>query len=393
MTALNVLLPTFRVKECLAEIEKCLESGWTGLGFKTVEFEEEWKIFTGLPHAHYLNSATAGLHLAVRTMKDYYSWSDGDEIISTPITFVSSNHAIMYERMKVVFADVDEHLCLNPASIEERITPRTRAVMFVGIGGNIGSYYRVVEICRAHGLKLILDAAHMAGTRYLGAIPGAEADVVVYSFQAVKNLPTGDSGAICFADPELDRIVRQQSWLGIDKDTYSRTEGKGAYKWQYDVPYLGYKYHGNSIMAAIALVQLRYIDQDNAYRRQIAKWYTELFSGHEQIKIIPTAVGCESSRHLFQIAINNRNEVILALNSVEIYPGVHYRDNTDYELYKYAHGSCPEAHRISTRVLSLPCHMRLKYADITRVAEHVIRITQHLSSVTLKQSQKSDANG
>ena len=164
---------------------------------------------------------------------------------------MSTNHAILYSNLKVVFADIDETGCLDPASVRERITPRTRAVIYVGLGGNAGQYDEIKKVCDAAGVKLILDAAHMAGTRLHGRTPGSNADAVVYSFQAVKNLPTADSGMICFADAELDKIVRQQSWLGIDKDTFSRTQSGGTYKWYYDVPHLGFKEHGNSVMAAI----------------------------------------------------------------------------------------------------------------------------------------------
>ena len=122
MDPIQLFVPTFRIDETLEQIRECLEKGWTGLGFKTVEFEEAWKQYTGLPHAHYLNSATAGLHLAVRLLKEKYSWQDGDEIITTPLTFVSTNHAILYERLAPVFADVDETLCLDPASIRQRIS-------------------------------------------------------------------------------------------------------------------------------------------------------------------------------------------------------------------------------------------------------------------------------
>src|SRR5881394_596340 len=115
-TPIHLFVPSFRVDECLAGIRECLEKGWTGLGFKTVEFEAAWAAYTGLPHAHFLNSATAGLHLAVKLLKEQHGWADGDEIITTPLTFVSTNHAILYERMRPVFADVDEYLCLDPAS-------------------------------------------------------------------------------------------------------------------------------------------------------------------------------------------------------------------------------------------------------------------------------------
>lgn len=373
MTDKNIQLfvPTFRTRECLAEIEECLEKGWTGLGFKTVEFERAWTEYTGLPYAHFLNSETVGLDMAVDILKEQLKWHDGDEIISTPLTFVSTNHAILYNNMKVVFADVDEYLCLDPKSVEERITPKTRAVMYVGLGGNTGRLNEIVRICRKHGLKLILDAAHMAGTRLKGEIPGKEADVVLYSFQAVKNCPTGDSGMICFKNAEFDEIARKKAWLGINKDTYARTAGGGAYKWKYDVEYVGRKNHGNSIMAAIALVSLKYLDRDNAFRRTVAGWYEAAFKGAQNVKIVPIAPDCESSRHLFQILVENRDELLFALNECGIFPGVHYRDNIEYRMYSYAEGTCPNARYASDHVLSLPMHMRLTHDDVMYVADMV----------------------
>jgi len=274
--AINIFVPTFRTDEILEQIRECLEIGWTGLGFKTVEFENQWKHYTGLPNAHFLSSNTVGLHLALNIFKEKYHWADGDEIITTPLTFVSTNHAILYERLKPVFADVDDYLCLDPYSVQKAITPKTRAVMFVGIGGNCGRYEEIVRICKDHNLKLILDAAHMAGTKFRGKHIGGEADVVVFSFQAVKNLPTADAGMICFADSELDELARKKSWLGINKDTYQRfNKDKSSYKWRYDVETIGFKYHGNSIMAAMGLVQLKYLEEDNAYRRKLAELYDQ----------------------------------------------------------------------------------------------------------------------
>lgn len=349
-----------------------MEKGWTGLGFKTIQLEEKWKEYTGLPHAHYLNSATVGLDLAVNVLKEQNGWQDGDEIISTPMTFVSTNHAILYNKMKVVFADVDEYLCLDPKSVEERITAKTKAVMFVGLGGNTGRYADIAKICKERGLKLILDAAHMAGTRYTdGSLPGTDADVIIYSYQAVKNCPTGDSGMICFKDAENDEIVRKKSWLGINKDTFARSAGGGAYKWKYDVEYIGHKDHGNSIMASIGLVSLKYLDRDNAYRRTMAGWYDTAFENCNKVRSIPCAPNCESSRHLYQILVKNRDELLLSLNEVGIFPGVHYRDNTEYKMYAYAKGTCPNSLYASEHTLSLPLHMRLTYDDVMYVAEMV----------------------
>lgn len=372
--AIQLFTPSFEVEECLEQIRECLEKGWTGLGFKTVEFEEAWKKYTGWEHAHYLNSATAGLNLAFDILKQENGWEDDAEVITTPITFISSNHAILLAGLKAVFADIDDTLCLDPESVESRITEKTKAVLFVGLGGNTGHFKEIAQICKKHDLKLILDAAHMAGTRYTnGEVPGKEADVIVYSFQAVKNLPTADSGMICFREEKYDKIVREKTWLGINKDTYARTNSNGTYKWRYDVEYVGNKYHGNSVIASIGLVQLKYLERDNAYRRQLAEWYTKGFEEHaDKIKLVEIPADCESSRHLFQILVEKRDELMLALNQQEIYPGVHYVDNTEYRMYAYAQGTCPKAHYVSEHVVSLPMHMKLTYEDVQTIIKAVV---------------------
>lgn len=373
--AIQVFCGTFDTEECLKQIRECLEKGWTGMGFKTVQFEDMWKKYTGLEHAYYVNSSTAGLNLAVSTLKDMYQWSDGDEIISTSLTFISTNHAILKSNMKAVFADVDNTLCLDPADVEKKITPKTRAIMYVGFGGSTGHWHEIVQLAKKHNLKLILDAAHMAGTRYVnGGIPGKDdADIIVYSYQAVKNLPTGDSGMICCKDADADRIAREKAWLGINKDTYARSvNAGGAYKWKYDVEYVGDKYNGNAIMASIGIAQLPHLDRDNAYRRTLAQWYTDAFSKYpDQIALVKIPKDCVPSRHLFQILIQDRDGLLTYLNTKDIYPGVHYIPNTDYRMYAYAKGTCPNSDWIGAHVLSLPMHMRVTYEDVQYIIKCV----------------------
>jgi dTDP-4-amino-4,6-dideoxygalactose transaminase len=366
---IHLFVPTFRIDECLAEIRECLEKGWTGLGFKTVAFEDSWRAYSGLPHAHFLSSASAGLHLACRLLKEAEGWHSGDEVITTPLTFVSTNHAILYEDLVPVFADVDETLCLDPASVADRITPRTRAVCFVGLGGNPGRYAEVRDLCRERGLRLILDAAHMAGTWLGDRHAGHDADVTVFSFQAVKNLPTADSGMICFADETLDAEVRKWTWMGINKDTYTRTLSAGTYKWYYDVEHVGFKYHGNSIMAALGLVGLKYLEEDNDHRRRLCAWYDEAIAEVSYVERIPMTPGTKPSRHLYQIQVDRRDDVMVALNDRGVYPGVHYRDNTVYRMYAYADGTCPKARRASNRLISLPLHLRMDRPEVVRVAQ------------------------
>ena len=373
MATIQVLKPKFHVEECLEQVRQCLEMGWTGSGFKTVELENKWKEYTGHPNACFLNSNTSGLHLAVNIMKRNYGWQDGDEIISTPITFVATNHAIMYENMKPCFADVDEYLCLDPADVEKKINSRTRAIAYVGYGGRVGKLEQIIALCKKYNLKLILDAAHMAGTRINGKMPGTldGVDVTVYSFQAVKNLPTGDSGMICFADEALDKECRMVSWMGINKDTYSRSSSEGTYKWNYGVDYLGFKYNGNAIMAGIALAQLPYLDEENARRREMAAMYDKAFENNPNIQIIRANYPEECSYHIYEIAVPDREALLGELAKNDIYGGVHYRDNTEFSMYTYAQGTCPKAHEITKHIITMPLHMYMTDEDVMKIANIV----------------------
>lgn len=375
MEPIHLFVPHFRTEEILEEIRGCLDRGWTGPGEKTLEFEAAWRRYTGFAHAHFVNSGTAALHLALKLLKEDGGWKEGDEIITTPFSFVSTNHVILYERLTPVFADIDEHLCLDPESIEARISSRTRAVIFVGVGGNIGQYGRVREFCRKRGLALILDGAHMAGTWNGSMHAGTDADATAFSFHAVKNLPTADSGMVCFARKDLDEAVRSWSWLGIDKDTYTRTTEQGSsYRWRYDVKHLGFKYHANSIMAAMGLVGLKYLESDNSRRREIASWYDAELTNISGVVGIPQPSGFRSSRHLYQALTTRRDEVMIALNRSAIFPGVHYAENTVYRMYRHARGTCPRAEKLAGEIISLPMHLHLNRDHVRRIGE-VLRAT------------------
>lgn len=370
---IQVLKPYFRVDEVLSEIRECLEKGWTGIGFKTEQMEEAWKKYSGFKYAHFLNSATSGLHLALKIFRCKYGWKDGDEVITTSLTFVSTNHAILYENLSPVFADVDSSLCLNPNSVELLINRRTKAVIYVGVGGNAQNYKEIKSLCIKHNLLLILDAAHMSGTTWVdsGEHVGLDADCSVFSYQAVKNCPSSDSGMICFASEELDSHARRLSWLGIDKSTYERYS-ESSYKWQYDVPELGFKYHGNSINAAICLVSLRYLDCDNKYRRLLAKYYDDRLKSHADIEVISHSRLINSSRHLYQIAVDNRDELIENLSRERVYCGVHYVANHKYPIYKKYKSQTPLADSYSSKIISLPMHLGVAESDIDYICERII---------------------
>ena len=364
---IQMFRPIYDVDECIKNIKDCLEKGWTGKGYKTVEFEEAWKKYTGLKNAHFLTTGTAALNLAVETMKEVYGWNDGDEIISTPLTFVATNNCILFSRLTPVFADVDDTLCLDPLDVEKRITDKTRAVIFVGLGGNSGNFYDIVRICKEHNLKLILDAAHMAGTTVNGIFPGVDADAVIFSFHVTKNLSTAESGMLCFKEYELDQIVRNKSFNGISKSDEHTDTRLG----DYDVKYLADAYNGNSIMASIALAQLKHLDKENFVRRKIADEYDKSFKNNLKIKLVQNGKDCLSARWLYQIIVDNRNDLMFNLRKEGIDCGVHYPINTLYTMYSEQYGNCPNAEWYSEHILTLPMNIMMSKEDILFVIEKV----------------------
>lgn len=372
---INLFSPMFYVDECIEGIKECLEKGWTGLGKKTIEFEKEWGRYTGYERAVFLNSATAGLELTFKSLKELYGWKEDDEIISSPITFVSTNHAIVSSGLRVVFADVNDTLCLDPQSVKDRITSKTKAVAFVGIGGNTGDIIEVSRICKENNLKLILDAAHMSGTKVKGESLENLADISIYSFQSTKVLSTADAGIVCCHDKELEKKVRTKAWVGMDKTRTPWSE-KNTQRWYYDIVDLGGSYCGNDVMAAIALAQFKHLDTDIELRHKIAALYKEKLKDCNKIKFVRVPENCYSAQWLFQIIVPERDKLMEFLESREIFAGLHYLDNTQYKQYSYAKNTCPNADYYSRHIVSLPFHLRLTEEDIDIVVKNIIEFCE-----------------
>ncbi len=368
--AIKMFAPIYDVEKCISEIRDCLEKGWTGLGYKTLVFEDEWKKYTGLQNALFLTTGTAALNLAVETMKEFYGWNDGDEIISTPLTFVATNNCILFSKMKPVFADVDGTLCLDPRDVEKKITDKTKAVIFVGLGGNVGHLEEVVDLCKKYNLKLILDAAHMAGTRWRGKHVGYNADATIFSFHVTKNLSLAEGGMLCFKDKALDDITRKKQFNGIDK-THAPMSTEKHNKWEYDVKYLADAYNGNSIIASIGIAQLPLLDKENDRRREICKIYDSYFINCKSIKLVSIPEGCESSRWLYQIIVDDRNGLLEYMSENGVECGIHYPDNTLYWMYADQHGLCKNSLYLSNHLITLPLHLKLSDEDVVFVATMV----------------------
>ena len=366
--SIPVLKPSITEEE-ITEVVKVLKSGWLGLGPKTKEFEDKFSQYIGTRYTIALNSGTAALHLAVQSL----GIGPGDEVIVTPMTFVSSVHAIVYTGAIPVFADIDPiHMNLDPVDVERKITPRTKAILTVHLGGHPCEIDEINALAARHGLFVIEDAAHACGALYKGKKIGTGDNLVCFSFHAVKNLTCGEGGAITCNNEWFDRYLKEMRWVGISKDTWIRTEEDKVYAWQYWVDKLGYKYHMSDINAAIGLVQLKRLEQMNERRRQLVNKYLSGLKDLEWIELPKEEEYVQNSWHLFQIKLPNleiRNRLIGYLKEKDIAPGVHYLPANLHPYYKNYRASVPVATEIWKRILTLPLFPDLTNAQLDYILE------------------------
>jgi perosamine synthetase len=360
----------FHGEEEIAAVAEVIRSGWWGLGPKTVEFEKQFAAFTGAQRAVSVNSATAALHLALRV-----AGVEGGEVLTTPMTFVSTNHAILYNNAKPVFCDVQtDTLNIDPDEIERRITPRTRAIIVVHYGGHPCEMDRIGAIARQHNLIVIEDAAHAAGSRWGDQPIGSISPMTCFSFHPVKNLATGDGGMITLSDPEWDERLRRARWVGINRDTWVRAAGGTAqYAWQYDVEELGWKYHTNDLMSAIALVQLARLPDTNARRRAIAAQYTAGLGDLGWLHLPIERPGVYSAQHNYVVRCANRDALAGWLRDHRVATGMHYIPNHLHAMYQpYVTEPLPVVEREWQRLLTLPLYPALTDEQVAYIIE-VIR--------------------
>jgi perosamine synthetase len=241
-------------------------------------------------------------------------------------------------------------------------------LIVVHYGGLPADLDELYSLAGENGITVIEDCAHACGSMYKGKRIGSHGDFHAFSFHAVKNLPMGDGGALTVRSSDHDARLRRLRWLGIDKDTFRRTTST-SYEWEYDVPEVGFKYHMNDIEAAIGLAQLRYLDQENARRAEIAALYRSELSSVVGLDLPGEFEDRTSSFHLFPIRVDGRDSLVAKLKSEGIGAGVHYRRNDEYPMYQRS--DLPGAESFSSRVLSLPMHMCLTDDDVHRVARTI----------------------
>lgn len=358
-----------------------LNNGWIGLGKKTDEFEEKFAKYVNVKYAVGLNSATSALHLAL-----LYSGVEKDDIVITnPMTFVSTNAAILYCGAIPRFIDSDGLQFKSDISgilneLDFDTTGRIKAIILVHYAGYPYLKNDIKFLKNKYpNVKIIIDASHAVGAKYEdNSMVGSIGDFNIFSLHAVKNISTPDGGVLTTNSKEAYKIIKKLRWLGIDKSTYDRTiDDSNKYKWTYDVSGLGYKYHMNDLTASIALAHLEDIEEFNHTRRMIINEYVNKLCIDVYKPDLVTGSG-----HMAIVKIDDhidRDEVILKLkNEYDIHPGVHYVLNNEYNTYKRYMNKTPILKYISDKVITLPCHLKMSNEDVSKVIESFNKIIDEL---------------
>ncbi len=361
-----------------------LRSDWLTTGAKTKQFEADFARFVNAPHAMALNSCTAALHLALLAA----GIGPGDEVITTPLTFCATVNTILHVGAKPVLADIDPlTLCLSPASVEAKLTPRTKAIVPVHYAGHPAEMDSFLALARQHGLVLIEDAAHAVGTSYRGRPVGSIGDYTAFSFYATKNLTTAEGGMLTTASAESADRIRVLGLHGISRDAWKRYTAAGT--WFYEVQEAGFKYNMTDLAAALGLAQLGRFEDMQDVRRQYAERYNQAFAAEPAIQLPPAAdlaAGDVHAWHLYVIRLNpeavtlDRDSLIEELKAAGVGTSVHFIPITHHPFYQQALGVTPDDTPVSSanyaRMLSLPLYPKMTPQDVEEVISRTLAILE-----------------
>lgn len=358
------------------EVVASMKSGWLGTGPKVARFEEDFKRYIGSPHASAVHSCTAALHLSMMAA----GLKPGDEVITTPMTFCATVNAIIHAGGTPVLADVDPGtMNIDPKRIEERITPRTRAVIPVHFAGRPCEMDPILATVQRHKLTLIEDCAHAIETQYRGRRAGTFGDFGCFSFYVTKNVVTGEGGMITTPSKELADRVRILALHGMSKDAWKRF-GDDGYK-HYQVVECGFKYNMMDLQAAIGLHQLARVESNWLRRQEVWRRYDEAFAN---LPIgLPAAPAPETRHafHLYTVLIDetrtgvSRDAFLDGMTRNGIGVGVHYLSVPEHPYYQQRFGwnprEWPNAMQIGRQTVSLPLTAKLTDADVNDVISAV----------------------
>ena len=358
-----------------------LRSDWLTTGPKVAEFEEAFAAWVGSKYAVSFTSGTAALHGAAFAA----GLKEGDEAITSPMTFAATANCVLYQGATPVFAEVStDTLNLDPAKVAERITPRTRAILAVDYAGHPAEIAAILELAERHGLVVIEDACHALGAEYRKRRTGSVADMTVFSFHPVKHLTTGEGGMVTTDRAEFAETLRRFRNHGISSDARQR---QSAGQWHYEMVLLGFNYRLTDLACALGLSQLHKLDANLARRREIAARYADAFSGLPEVMPPVVRPDVNPAWHLYPIRLAlekltaDRAQVFRALRAENIGVNVHYIPVHIHPYYRdrfgYAGGEFPVAEDAYERLISLPMFHGMNDRDVEDVIQAVSKVIAH----------------
>ncbi len=364
----------------LNAIKKVIQSKWIGTGPVTSKFEQKFKKYKNAKHSLAVNSCTAALHISLITM----GIGEGDEVITTPMTFSSTVNSIIHSGAKPVLVDIDpDTFNINPDLIEKKISKKTKAIIIVHLAGLSCDMDKILKIKKKYNLYLIEDCAHAVESKYKNKHLGTFGDAGCFSFYSTKNLTTGEGGMILFKNKKLHKKAKILSLHGLSKDAWKRSKSNSnkSKNFHYDVKEVGYKYNLTDINSAIGLIQLKKLEKNLKKREKLFNLYLK------QLRDLPINFqkfnknlvrhGC----HLFIIAlkINKidkfRDKLFAYLTSSKIGCGINYRSVTDMSIFvkkfKWNDKICPNAKYLGDNTISLPLHPNMTPRDVNLICNKI----------------------
>lgn len=373
-------------EEDIQAVAESLRAPLITQGPRIKELEDNLCALTGARYAVAIANGTAALHMACLAA----GIKEGDEVITTPITFAASANCVLYCGGTPVFADINpETYNIDPDSIEKLVNERTRAVIAVDFTGQAVEIDRIREICNRYKLLLIEDGAHSIGTTYKGVPIGNLADMTTFSFHPVKTITGGEGGAVLTNDYELYKKIQTYHTHGITRDS-SLMEKESEGPWYYEQIGLGYNYRMTEMQAALINSQLKKLPQFSARRKAIVARYDEAFSKVEGLILQKEIKESDTTRHIYILQLDldklsvGRKEIFEALAAENVQPNVHYIPvyyHPYYEKLGYKKGLCPKAEDLYERILTIPLYYEMTDEDV----EDVILAVKKVISYYLKQ--------
>lgn len=364
-------------KEEVEEVVDTLKSGWWGTGPKTEKFEKEFAKYLGAKYALGVNSATAGIHIALKAM----GVGPGDEVVTTPLTFCSTVNAIVHCGATPVFADVNINTWnIDPKEVEHKISKKTKVILPVHLHGRPCEMDKIIQIAKKYKLLVLDDAAHAVEASYKGKKIGTIGDTTVFSFYVTKNLATGEGGMVIANNKKLIDLARVYSLHGLSRDAYKRYSVKHFTSYECLVP--GFKYNLTDIMSSLGLHQLARISQNAKIRKKLWEVYMKELDEVTGLGLpAPEEENTYHARHLFGILLPiesldvNRDDFVDQLIKHNIGSGVHFSPVHLHPYYRktynFKKGDFPNSEFVGERILSLPLGANLTSRDVQDVSNTV----------------------